>query len=163
MLTHATVSRLETVLDAFCNSKELVTDVLNPKWDISGWSFYDKLINQRQRLAFRAICCYAINNGSIADTEGFRDWMRLIWNSIADPNLRTIRAMIGAFLFIEDMLPYSSNIVSYLAVCKYDNDNVYYLFHLNDDLEVVADDCFDSIEQCKKLAGSRALIWHENK
>ncbi len=115
MLTHATVSRLETVLDAFCNNKELVTDVLNPKWDISGWSFYDKLINQRQRLAFRAICCYAIHNGSIADTEDFRDWMRLIWNSIADPNLRTIRAMIGAFLFIEDMLPYSSNIVAYLA------------------------------------------------
>lgn len=56
-----------------------------------------------------------------------------------------------------------ANIVSYLAVCKYDNDNVYYLFHLNDDLEVVADDCFDSIEQCKKLAGSRVLIWHENK
>ena len=58
-----------------------------------------------------------------------------------------------------------ADIVSYLAVCKYDNDNdnVYYLFHLNDDLEVVADEIYDSIEQCKKLAGSRAVVWHENK
>ena len=39
----------------------------------------------------------------------------------------------------------------------------YYLFHLNDDFEVVADNCFDSIEQCKKLTGSRAVGWHEIK
>ena len=53
--------------------------------------------------------------------------------------------------------------VSYLAICKYDNDNAFYCFHLNDDLAVVADDCFDSIEQCKNQTGDRAIVWHEKK
>ena len=53
--------------------------------------------------------------------------------------------------------------VSYLAICKYVNDNDYYCFHLNDNLEVVADDCFDSIEQCKMQTGDRAIVWHEKK
>lgn len=115
MLTISTVTKIEKVLDSFCGNKDLISDVLNPKWEKEGWSFYDKLINQRQRLAFRAICCYAIQNGGIQDTEQFRDWMSLVWNTIADPNLRTIRAMIIAFLFIEDMTPYSADITKYLA------------------------------------------------
>ena len=115
MLKFETISRMEKVLDALCGNKELITDVLNPKWDKADWSFYDRLINQRQRLAFRAICCYAIQNGNIEDSEQFRDWMCMVWNAIADPYLRTIPAMIRAFLFIEDMAPNSADIVAYLS------------------------------------------------
>ena len=116
MLQYETITRMEKVLDSLCGNKELITDVLNPMWDKAGWSFYDRLINQRQRLAFRAVCCYAIQNGCINDTEQFRDWMCMVWNSIADPNLRTIPAMIRASLFIEDMAPNSTDIVAYLSV-----------------------------------------------
>lgn len=120
MLKYETITRMEKVLDTLCGNRELILDVLNPNWDKAGWSFYDRLINQRQRLAFRAVCSYAIQNGGIKDTEQFRDWMHMVWNSIADPNLRTIRAMIGAFLFIEDMAPNSADIVTYLSdQCDY--------------------------------------------
>ena len=40
--------------------------------------------------------------------------------------------------------------VCYLAVCKYDENSDYFIFHLDESLEVVADDCFDSFEACKK-------------
>ncbi len=40
--------------------------------------------------------------------------------------------------------------VFYLAICKYDNDDSYYLFHIDENMEVVTDDCWDSIELFKK-------------
>ena len=44
---------------------------------------------------------------------------------------------------------------AYLAICKYENDNGFYLFMCNEDREVETDDLFDSIEECMnvKLAG----------
>lgn len=40
--------------------------------------------------------------------------------------------------------------VCYLAVCKYDGISDYFIFHLDESLEVVADDCYDSFEACRK-------------
>ena len=53
--------------------------------------------------------------------------------------------------------------VSYLAVCKYENDDAYYIFHCNESLEVVADDCFSSIDACKKYMSEYNIVWHEDK
>ena len=40
--------------------------------------------------------------------------------------------------------------VCYLAVCKYDENSDYFIFHLDECFEVVADDCYDSFEACRK-------------
>ena len=53
--------------------------------------------------------------------------------------------------------------VFYLALSKYDNDDSYYLFHLDENLEVVADDCWDSIEFFKKYMNSYDVKWHKTK
>lgn len=45
--------------------------------------------------------------------------------------------------------------VAYLAICKYDNDGSYYIFHCDECLEVVADDCFESFEACKELINNK--------
>ena len=52
--------------------------------------------------------------------------------------------------------------VIYLAVCKYDNDEDFYIFHLDENLEVVADDCFDR-ETCRKHMNEYVVAWHEQK
>ncbi|MBQ7379289.1 MAG: hypothetical protein IJW70_06365 [Clostridia bacterium] len=53
--------------------------------------------------------------------------------------------------------------VIYLAICKYENDASYYLFHVDENFDVVADDCFDSIEACKKIMDEYNVNWHEPK
>lgn len=47
--------------------------------------------------------------------------------------------------------------VFYLAICKYDNDSSYYIFHIDENLEVVADDCFDTLDACKKCYDAKWL------
>ena len=53
--------------------------------------------------------------------------------------------------------------VSYLAICKYENDEDYYVFHCDEGLDVVADDCFQSIEECQRHIEKHDLAWHKQK
>jgi len=50
-----------------------------------------------------------------------------------------------------------------LAVCKYDNDEDFYIFHLDENLKVVADDCFSDLETCKRIMNRYNTRWHEYK
>lgn len=43
---------------------------------------------------------------------------------------------------------------SYLAICKYENDEDYYLFCCNKNYEVVNDTVWESIEKCMSIASS---------
>ena len=51
--------------------------------------------------------------------------------------------------------------VVYLAICKYDNDDAYYVFHCDESLEVVADDSFESKETCKAVMDKYNVEWHK--
>lgn len=42
----------------------------------------------------------------------------------------------------------------YLAICKYENDESYYLFCCNENFEVVSDSLWESIEKCMSVASS---------
>ncbi len=54
--------------------------------------------------------------------------------------------------------------VSYLAICAYPNDTAVYLFHCDENLEVVADDCLDSIERCLQVGRdiNPNVVWHKH-
>ena len=41
--------------------------------------------------------------------------------------------------------------ISYLAICVYPKDQSYYVFGCDEDYEVVSDDLWDSVEECKKI------------
>lgn len=50
----------------------------------------------------------------------------------------------------------------FFAICKYQNDDVYYLFTCNENYEVVGDSIWNSIEDCIKIASSSYdgnLLW----
>ena len=53
--------------------------------------------------------------------------------------------------------------VFYLAVCKYESDEAYYVFHCDESLNVVADDCFPSIEDCQRYTEKSSIVWHKQK
>jgi len=44
--------------------------------------------------------------------------------------------------------------ICYLAICKYENDNTYYLFGCDADYEVVSDSPWGSVEECMRVASS---------
>lgn len=51
---------------------------------------------------------------------------------------------------------------SYLAICKYENDNQYYLFMCNEQYEVETDSIWGSVEECMsiKIAGYKKAEVH---
>lgn len=54
----------------------------------------------------------------------------------------------------------------YLAICKYDDGEGYYLFKCNEEYEVVSDSLWDSIEMCMRVTSesySKKIIWVEKK
>lgn len=56
--------------------------------------------------------------------------------------------------------------IRYLAICKYQNDNSYYLFACDGNFEVVGDSIWDSIEQCISVADSsydeHSILWNKS-
>lgn len=53
--------------------------------------------------------------------------------------------------------------VYYFAICKYDNDGAYYVFSVDENLEVVGDSCWDSVETCMEVMERYGVRWHEHK
>lgn len=50
--------------------------------------------------------------------------------------------------------------VAYLAICTYRGDEDFYIFHCDQSLNVVADDCLRSVDACKKSLEDYAITWH---
>ena len=50
--------------------------------------------------------------------------------------------------------------VFYLAICKYENDEEYYIFHCDENLEVVADDCVHDIEAYTRYMRTVDTVWY---
>ena len=53
--------------------------------------------------------------------------------------------------------------VSYLAICKHDNDEDYYIFHCDESMDVVADNCFHSLDVCKRYIDQYDIVWRKQK
>lgn len=51
--------------------------------------------------------------------------------------------------------------VAYLAVCKYDGDEEHYVFHCDESLDVVADDCIGSLTRCEDYMRTSGAVWHK--
>jgi hypothetical protein len=52
--------------------------------------------------------------------------------------------------------------IRYLAICQYENDNYYYLFLCNENIEVETDDLCETIDETKDFARLRNnnISWH---
>lgn len=51
----------------------------------------------------------------------------------------------------------------YLAICKYAQDDKYYLFCCDDNYEVVSDTLHDSVEECMAIASQykENIVWNK--
>lgn len=107
------IVRLENLLDKLSKHYDDILPIIKPNWENeSNWSFLGTVINQRQRILFFAITRYLeLNDFS---TENLRRWIRVVWNIIIDPDIRSIPAMISAMRLINKIAKGSGDIYNFL-------------------------------------------------
>ena len=104
-----TLSNLEKVLDSFKLNQDSIHNAIQPIWgNDDNWLLYNAKITQIQRILFFAVTKYLEHN--TYDEENFKEWIRVIWNIIIDPDIRSIASMITALKMIDKLSEGSNNI-----------------------------------------------------
>jgi hypothetical protein len=112
--SHAAIKRIEAVLDMVSVSYNDMSPILAPTWKPEEkWRFFDPEINQTQRILFLAICGYA--ERFPYEERSFKEWIRVVWNIINNPDIRSVPAMVTAMKLIHAMVPQANTIYTYLA------------------------------------------------
>ncbi len=104
-----TLANLEKVLDSFKSNQDSIHNAIQPIWDTNdNWLLYNAKITQIQRILFFAVTKYLENN--TYNEEKFKEWIRIVWNIIIDPDIRSIASMITALKMIDKLSKGSANI-----------------------------------------------------
>lgn len=107
------IKEIEKVFESLASYLVEVSEIIKPNWDKNDkWNLFSEAINQRQRIILFATTIFLETNPF--DTVKFRNWMRIVWNIIIDPNIRSVPAMVGAMRFISELAKYSNDIYTFL-------------------------------------------------
>ncbi|WP_047547291.1 DUF262 domain-containing protein [Psychroserpens sp. Hel_I_66] len=107
------IKNSEVVLDSLSKNYYNIESLIYPSWDKdSNWSLFSNEINQRQRILFYGITIYLEKNKF--EIDKFKNWIRVVWNIIIDPDIRTIPNMINAMRLINRLSIGSNNIYQFL-------------------------------------------------
>lgn len=112
--SHAVIVRIEHILDTFSHSYSELSAILPPSWNpVANWRFFDPEISQTQRILFLAICGYA--ERFTFELKSFKEWIRVAWNIINNPDIRSISAMVTAMKLINALAQVSNDIYTFLG------------------------------------------------
>lgn len=107
------IKDIEIVFESLVIHFDEISEIIKPNWDKNDtWELFSETINQRQRIIFFATTIFLETNSF--DSEKFGNWMRIVWNIIIDPNIRSVPAMVGAMRFISELSKYSNDIYTFL-------------------------------------------------
>ena len=122
-LSYDCIRDIEIILDRLCEEHggktvfDIVGECMNAPWaEDKEKQFYSPRIEQTGRMALCA--CFEYLRRNEFNEERFREWMRVIWNFIDEPTIRTVVGMIGALRFIQNVGVYSGDIYTYLTTVK---------------------------------------------
>lgn len=108
------IENSEIVLDSLSKNYNNIESLIYPSWDKdSSWSLFSNEINQRQRILFYGITIYLEKNKF--EIDKFKNWIRVVWNIIIDPDIRTIPNMINAMRLVDQLSFGSNNIYQFLT------------------------------------------------
>lgn len=110
LISGSTVTELEILLDFYLKHHETIKNLVTPLWEISlQWDIYKERYTMTERMIFDAVNHYIINNAkdSDLDQERFREWIRIVWNLISDPDIRSIEANKTVMGVIRSISKYS--------------------------------------------------------
>lgn len=117
---------LEKVLDGLKSNLAAINELSRPNWVSQDWTIFNPSISQRQRIVLLAISAYLERN--TFERDKFKDWMRIVWNIIIDPNLRSVPAMATAMTYISELSGKSDDILTHMSnsdLLLFENDNTY--------------------------------------
>lgn len=108
------VLNAQQTLDGLSEDFNEIQKCLQPAWAVKdNWNLFDEKINQRQRILFLAISLYLQKN--TFNIDKFKNWIRVVWNIIIDPDIRSISVMINIMRIVEKLSLGSGDIYKFLA------------------------------------------------
>lgn len=108
------VLNAQQTLDGLSENFIEIQKCLQPVWALKdSWNLFDEKINQRQRILFLAISLYVRKN--TFDIGKFKNWIRVVWNIIIDPDIRSIFVMISIMRIIDKLSAGSGDIYKFLS------------------------------------------------
>jgi hypothetical protein len=103
----------QKALDGLSENFNQIKNSIIPVWPVKeSWNLFDEKINQPQRILFLAISLYFEKN--IFDNYKFNNWIRVVWNIIVDPDIRSIPVMINIMRIINKLSEGSGDIYKFL-------------------------------------------------
>lgn len=129
LVTLEFISNLQIILDFYSdkNNLEIISGALAPAWPVwedgSKWSiFKDGSFTMNDRMLFDAINQYILTNSDAElNIERFKEWIRIVWNLIIDPDIRSIEASKTVMTVIRNISHHSGNIYNSLIQNKIDD------------------------------------------
>jgi hypothetical protein len=144
------IKDIEKVFESLAFYLDEVSEIIKPNWDKNDkWNLFSEAINQRQRIILFATTIFLETHPF--DTIKFRNWIRIVWNIIIDPNIRSVPAMAGAMRFISELAKYSNEIYTFL------NNPESVLFSRNTTFQTQLEE-----EHFKSILISKSSEWEES-
>ncbi|MEZ7497885.1 DUF262 domain-containing protein [Flavobacterium sp. Arc3] len=108
------ISDAQHTLDGLSENFNEIQKSLQPVWAVKdSWNLFDEKINQRQRILFLAISLYLQKN--TFNIDKFKNWIRVVWNIIIDPDIRSITVMINIMRIVDKLSAGSGDIYKFIA------------------------------------------------
>ena len=109
-----TILNAQLTLDGLSKNFLEIKKCLQPVWALKdSWSLFDEKITQRQRILFLAISLYLQKNDF--EKDKFKNWIRVVWNIIIDPDIRSIAVMINIMRIVDKLSAGSGDIYKFLT------------------------------------------------
>lgn len=118
LITTAFIQNLEHILDFYSKYNLLIQDNIQPLWKKPSfnYSLYKQdNFTMDDRMIFDSINQYILNSTADFDLLKFKEWMRVVWNLISDPDIRSIDANKTVMTVIRNIAKYSENIYNSLT------------------------------------------------
>ncbi|QQU02126.1 DUF262 domain-containing protein [Myroides odoratus] len=110
LITPEFILDLEKILDFYMLYNNEIQDVIYPFGRDNKWSIYKESYTMSDRMLFYAINQYVLKIKDNFNLTYFKNWIRIVWNLISDPDVRSDDAYRSVMSVINLIAPFSNNI-----------------------------------------------------
>jgi hypothetical protein len=156
-LIHSTgVMEMEILLDFYLKNFTSIRGLIMPLWDMeTKWDIYSEKYTMTDRMLFDAVNQYILNNAQAElNQKRFSEWIRIVWNLISDPDIRSIEANKTVMHVIRSIAVYSGRINAALADGTLDE----YMGSLKN---IHHSQLQEEKQKAVLMAGTNAILWEQ--
>lgn len=118
LITTNFIQNIERILDFYSKYNSQIQDNIQPLWKKQSFNYSlykHENFTMDDRMIFDAVNQYILNSIVDFDRQKFKEWMRVVWNLISDPDIRSIDANMSVMTVIRKLAEYSNDIYNSLA------------------------------------------------